>query len=66
MDKENETIINTMTEVEISDNHDSQLYDLKVSVLFYVIQCLLFIFTLYINTLVHRMAQREKWFCRGS
>ena len=60
MDKENETIINTVTEVEISDNHDSQLYDLKVSILFYVIQCLLFLFTLYINILVHRMAQREK------
>ena len=60
MDKENETIIDTMTEVEIYDGLESQLYDLKVSILFYVIQCLLFPYTLYINILVHRMARREK------
>ena len=60
MEKENETIIDTMTEVEIYDSLESQLYDLKVSILFYVIQCILFPYTLYINILVHRMAQREK------
>ena len=61
MDKENHTTtIDKLTEVEICDNRESQLYDLKVSILFYAIQCLLFLFTLYINILVYRMAKREK------
>ena len=60
MDRENETNIDTMEKVEIYNDQESQLHDLKVAILFYVIQCLLFVFTLYINILVHRMARREK------
>ena len=55
----NETIIQKMTDIEIYEDDESQFY-IKVDILFYVIQCLLFLFTLYINILVHRMAQREK------
>ena len=55
----NETIIQKMTDIEIYEDYEAQFY-IKVDILFYVLQCLLFVFTLYINILVHRMAQREK------
>ena len=57
--EKNGTIIQKMTDIEIYEDDESQFY-IKVDILFYVIQCLLFLFTLYINILVHRMAQREK------
>ena len=59
MENENKTIIIKITDIETYENTEYHLY-VKLDFLFYVIQCISFLFTLYFNTLVHRMAQREK------
>ena len=59
MENENKTIIIKLTDIETYENTDYHLY-VKFDILFYIIQCISFLFTLYFNTLVHRMAQREK------
>ena len=59
MENENKTTIIKITDIETYENTEYHLY-VKLDFLFYVIQCISFLFTLYFNTLVHRMAQREK------
>ena len=59
MGNENKTIIIKMTDIETYENPEYHLY-MKLDILFYVIQCISFLFSVYVNTLVHRMAQREK------
>ena len=59
MDKKNKTIIQQVPYVDIYDGPDLQ-FNMTMSILFYVVQCISLFFALYVNTLVHRMAQREK------
>ena len=59
MDKKNKTIIQQVPYVDIYDGPDLQ-FNMTMSILFYVVQRISLFFALYVNTLVHRMAQREK------
>ena len=59
MENESKAMIIKMADIETYENLEYHLY-MKLDILFYVIQCISFLFTLYVNTLVHRMAQREK------
>ena len=59
MELENQLFINRTGDTGIELGHEKQL-DVTVSIISYILQCILFFPSLYINVLVYRMAQREK------